>query len=114
MHRLCLSLLLLCSACGSSPVIEPVTDGRLLPAEFVNDQVFLVAHRNDGETLRFFTDSGGGWNAISEDAVARLGLEADESINESPAIRFPEFPEASIPRPPIDNPMEGKLFVVAS
>ena len=37
-----------------------------LPSEFKNDLIYLKPKLTDGTTITFFTDTGGGWNAISK------------------------------------------------
>ena len=46
----------------------------MLPARFEHDRVLLEANAPDGSTVRFYTDSGGGFNAIGAEAAKRLGL----------------------------------------
>ena len=38
-----------------------------LPSEFKNNLIYLKPKLADGTTLTFFTDTGGGWNAISRE-----------------------------------------------
>lgn len=47
---------------------------QVLPARFEHDRVLLEANAPDGSTVRFYTDSGGGFNAIGAEAAKRLGL----------------------------------------
>jgi hypothetical protein len=94
---------------------------RVIPAEFRNDRVFLVARSNGQPVLTFFTDTGGGWNAISSSAASRLGLGTIGSIeneegNGPPRYSLVAFPavvmDAGLPPPKIDRSMKGGLVVV--
>lgn len=38
-----------------------------LPSKFENNLIYLNPKLNDGTTVLFFTDTGGGWNAISKE-----------------------------------------------
>jgi len=73
-----------------------------IPAEFVRDQV-IVTPAIDGRTLRFFTDTGGGWNALSSGTAASLGLDIESVEGGEDASQFVAFPtfdaDASIPAP---------------
>jgi len=88
---------------------------EIVPAEFIGDRVFATPTTADGTVLRFFTDTGGGWNAIAEDVAERLGLERADKANGSEQ-RFVEFPRFDggkpIPRPP-PYYADGNLVVVA-
>ena len=87
-----------------------------LPAEFDHNRIRLVVRADDGSTLKFYTDSGGGFNAISRPVVDRLKLasagqvEADgESL---PLVEFPAFvSRAGVPAPLPDDWLHGKLAV---
>ncbi len=67
-----------------------------IPTQFVHNRIYVVAPAPDGSTLRLYTDTGGGWNAISKDDVARLILpivgeaESDDGTK-LPLIDFPDF-----------------------
>jgi len=52
----------------------PLAQAEDIPAEFVRDRIFVVVNGPDGKPVRFFTDTGGGWNAISEGTQRRLKL----------------------------------------
>lgn len=80
-----------------------------VPAEFMHDQVW-VTPRIGGETLRFFTDTGGGWNAIADTRVDRLGLPRT-AAGEGEVVDWPAFDaDASIPAAP-GYFMDGRLAV---
>lgn len=62
------------------PRKEVELSGVTLPAEFLNDQIFLTPVTTNGETLTFFTDTGGGYNALSEEARLRAALAHAEPL----------------------------------
>jgi hypothetical protein len=84
---------------GASPDGAPLA----LPASFVDDLIFVRPVTRDGHSLRLFTDSGGGSQALYEDAVRRLGApvyllsDADEPLSTTP---IPDWrPDKAIPPP---------------
>ncbi|MCB1552713.1 MAG: hypothetical protein KDJ14_02800 [Xanthomonadales bacterium] len=81
----------------------------VVPAEFVHDQVWVTPTLN-GERLRFFTDTGGGWNAIGAQLVKRLEMPV-ETGGEVELVAWPAFdPRQSIPAAPAYF-MGGRLAV---
>lgn len=85
-----------------------------LPAEFLHDQVWLLP-RVDGRELRLFTDTGGGFNALSADVAGRLGLATEAVEADGQAMQlapFPRFDEGHglPPAPPYF--MGGRVAVV--
>lgn len=84
-------------------------DRAQVPAEFIHDQVWVTPMLG-GERLRLFTDTGGGWNAISDALVQRLAL-AREPSESGELVAWPAFDEdASIPAAP-PHFMGGRLAV---
>src|SRR5688572_22122250 len=85
-----------------------------LPAEFVHDQIWL-APRVEGRELRFFTDTGGGWNAIAERVVDELGLPAETMAIDGDTATLVDFPRFDaghgLPAAP-PHFMQGRLMVV--
>lgn len=83
-----------------------------LPADFVHDQIWLTP-RVEGRELRFFTDTGGGWNAISGQAVKELAL-ATETIDvdgrQTNLVAYPDF-DAGHSIPGSQHFMQGRLMV---
>ena len=83
-----------------------------LPAEFDHNRIRLVVHADDGSPLKFYTDSGGGFNAISQPVVDRLKLAPagkTEGDGESfPLVEFPAFVvKAGVPAPLPDDWLHG-------
>lgn len=84
-----------------------------VPASFEHHRVILTPTL-DGRTLRFYTDTGGGPNALAESVVAELGMEPREIEGQGEPLRVVAFPrfdaEASIPAPP-PYFLDGQLMV---
>jgi hypothetical protein len=100
--------LLLSLALASGAAAEPV------PAEFLHDQVWLMP-KVEGQTLRFFTDTGGGFNAISQAVAERLGLVAETVEVDGRPMQLTGFPDFdaghALPAAP-EYFMDGRLAVV--
>jgi hypothetical protein len=80
-----------------------------VPAEFRHDQVW-VTPRLQGERLRFFTDTGGGFNAIADRVAERAGMPR-ETLDDGELVAWPRFDEgAGIPPAP-RHFMDGRLAV---
>lgn len=92
-----------------------VTAEHILPTEFENNRIILVPKLSDGKTIRFYTDTGGGWNAISQELHHQYNWPEITKIADGEQFiltRMPEFQEGSkIPLGGINNFMEGHLFV---
>lgn len=114
MRRSChlLPMLIALSAQTSLAASRPDT-GTDVPSQFVHDQVW-VTPRLGGNELRFFTDTGGGWNALSIGIARRHGMKMVEERSDSEMVRlvpFPEFDEGfGIPQPPAHF-MAGRLMI---
>jgi hypothetical protein len=100
--------LLLSLALATGAAAEPV------PAEFLHDQVWLTP-KVDGKALRFFTDTGGGFNAISQAAAERLGLATETVDADGRPMKLAPFPAFDaghgLPAAP-KYFMQGRLAVV--
>lgn len=83
-----------------------------VPAEFLHDRVWLTP-RLGGEQLRFFTDTGGGYNAISNDVVARLGLPT-HAAKDLEVVAWPRFDDGFAPPAPPAHFLDGRLVVDAA
>lgn len=96
-------LALMASPAGAQPV----------PAQFVHDQIWLTP-KVEGRELRFFTDTGGGWNAIAKDVVQELGLvveNVDVDGETAALVDYPPFDAGhGLPAAP-DHFMQGRLMV---
>lgn len=87
-----------------------------VPVEFVDHRVFLVAKEADGSTLRFYTDSGGGWNAVSAGTAKRLALKSlgdiDGDEGKAHVVAYPpSLLAAGVPTPVDTAVFNGGLIV---
>lgn len=85
-----------------------------VPARFVGNRVIADAVTASGDTLRFFTDTGGGTAILYPQAVARLALPVDsvQADGETNAITgFPPLAAGSaFPLP--GGPFAGRLLII--
>ena len=90
----------------STPLLA--VERQPVPAEFLHDQVWVTPTLK-GERLRFFTDTGGGWNAIAAPLVERLAMPR-ESVEGGDLVPWPAFDEAAaIPVGAIEGPLRSRL-----
>lgn len=87
-----------------------------LPAQFDHDRIHLTVTAPDQSSVRFYTDSGGGWNAIGRAASERLRLRPTDHIEDDggkfDVVDFPAWlAGAGIPAPSVDTPLKGRLAV---
>ena len=87
----------------------------VLPAKFENNQIFLVPTLPDNTQIRFFTDTGGGFNAISKELYEIYKWPTLVKIDGKDKVvlsAMPNFQEGkSIPMGGTNNFMEGHLFI---
>jgi hypothetical protein len=93
------------------------TTKQVLPSEFRHDLIYLTPLLQDGSKVTFYTDSGGGFNAISNTVVAKQGWPTQElRVEEGETAQLVDFPvfaaKASIPPPVRDEVLQGRLFSV--
>lgn len=99
--------ILMASSLVSAPLLA--VERQPVPAEFLHDQVWVTPSVK-GERLRFFTDTGGGWNAIAAPLVERLAMPR-EAVEGGELVPWPAFDDgATIPQPP-PHFMGGRLAV---
>lgn len=96
-----------------------VLAAEILPAQFEHNRVFVSATAPDGEEVLFYTDTGGGFNAVTESVTAGYSLAHRGSVEsengELELVHFPAFLEESgIPSPAPDRWLDGNLAVVSS
>ena len=114
-----LTLLLIAALTASAERVDTASPQQreVLPTEFRHDRVFVVP-RFKGKKIEFFTDTGGGWNAISRGMVEKLDavietIEDDEGGSLA-LIAFPKFDDQyAIPAPDPAYFMKGRLRVAA-
>lgn len=87
-----------------------------LPAQFDHDRIRLSVKAPDQSTLRFYTDSGGGWNAITKTASDRLKLRTVGQVEvDEEKVGVVDFPvwlvRAGLPRPLPEPWFKGRLVV---
>lgn len=102
-----LCIVTLCASATADPV----------PVEYQHDRIFIRTEAPDGSVVRFLTDSGGGFNAVTESMAHRLSLTEVNTVTvngkERPLVEFPKFLEmAGIPRPAAERWLQGGLVVV--
>lgn len=94
----------------------PAPARQAVAADFEHGRIFVQLH-SSGRTLRLFTDTGGGWNAISARAAADLGLQPEEVTVSDGELRLVAFPPPDASHPfPVPGPqfMQGRLHVVTT
>lgn len=77
---------------------------RPLPAHFSANRIYVHPVTTSGDTLRFYTDTGGG-NLMVKPVVERIDLPTPDTVvaqgRPTPLAKLPDFrPAASIPSPP--------------
>lgn len=88
-----------------------------LPAQFEHGRIHLTVTAPDQSSVRFYTDSGGGWNAIGKTVSVRMRLpvvdQFDDDGKKVDLVDFPaSFARAGIPAPSSDEPwLKGRLAV---
>jgi len=98
-------------------VQQSLPNFKSLPAQFVADRIFVVPKTLSGEKISFYTDTGGGWNAIRKSEAERLELKTQaQTSGESGTLALVDFPsfsdEAAIPKPSERYWQQGRLVVV--
>lgn len=87
-----------------------------LPSKFENNLIYLNPKLNDGTTVLFFTDTGGGWNAISKELSDKYQwkLESRQAGNDTIEVtEMPSFDKSAwIPKAGLNNWWAGQLQVV--
>ncbi len=87
-----------------------------LPARYEEGRWFVAPQTAQGETLLFYTDSGGGANMLFAPVALRLSLPRETVEADGQKVEVVAFPPlsaaASIPLPTPQAPFGGKLLVV--
>lgn len=104
MRLLPLLWLLSLSLAGCQPTAPADGPNRVvLPTAFLADRVYVTPITAAGDTLRFFTDTGGGMSFVYPGVAARFGLRADTTTPRT-AYQLPSFQRgAGIPAPSVDG-----------
>lgn len=94
---------------GTSAEVVP------LPVKYASDRFYVVAVTVVGDTLLFYTDTGGGANMIYEGAVDRLGVETERLDIGNDSVEVVSMPplskESAIPSPSALPPFGDRLLV---
>jgi len=110
-----LNKLLLIILAFSTVSLSLLAKGRLLPAKFENNQIYLLPTLLDNKQIKFFTDTGGGWNVISKELQQNYKFKTITKKSENGNYTLSEMPHfiqgKSIPTGGINNFMEGYLFI---
>ena len=114
--------LLAAASAGGAPALaqeRPVpAGGRVVevPATFVADRVWVRPVTASGDTLAFYTDTGGGANMLYEPALARIGAATREvAMGDDRAVLalWPEWSEGAwIPEPGDTTRFSGRDLLV--
>lgn len=89
------------------------TSGAVLPTDFVHDRIWLIP-RLHGQELRFFTDTGGGWNAVSTQAASKHQLDTVEVEADGTTRQLAAWPvfDAGFAIPPAPRHFMGGRLIV--
>jgi hypothetical protein len=105
LHGAALLPVLLGTGCAERREPDPFAATRVLPTRYSAGRFLVRPVTGSGDTLTFFTDTGGGL-FVYADVGRRSGFEAD-----SEGVRLPSFaPGQGIPEP-LGSP-DGRLFVM--
>jgi len=87
-----------------------------IPTKFKANRIIVTPVTVSGDTLSFYTDTGGGVNMVWPSAVKKLGLDTTQRQMRGQAITLaslPDFlPEAEIPFPPTSSSTFGEKLAV--
>ena len=92
------------------------SNAQVIPTQFERDRIFVTATAPDRSPLRFYTDTGGGWNAVGKSTADRLRPRPSGQIevegSQRPLVDFPSFlAKAGVPAPMKDPWLRGRLVV---
>lgn len=97
-------------------VLSTIAFAKELPSQFQDNLIYLTPKLKDGTSLQVFTDTGGGWNAISKELSDKYEWPLYEKQSDKSLIHVTDMPEfsddASIPPAGLNNWWQGKLQVV--
>ena len=97
-------------------VLSTIAFAKEIPSQFQDNLIYLTPKLKDGTSLQIFTDTGGGWNAISKELSDKYEWPLYEKRGDKSLIYVTDMPEfsndASIPPAGFNNWWQGKLQVV--
>jgi hypothetical protein len=116
---LCALILALCAlpapAHGAEPPAGPPPPVEI-PTRYDEHRWLVAPVTKGGETLLFYTDSGGGWNMLLAPAADRLGLPREKAEVEGRTMETVAWgdlaPGSPIPGPISASPGNGRLIVM--
>lgn len=84
-----------------------------VPARFQSDRIFVLGVTAAGDTVSFYTDTGGGANMLYQAIATRLGLPVDTVRQGNESARLVNWPVGStLPAPSPEAPFAGRLMVM--
>lgn len=93
----------------------PVADTILLPAVFRENRIYVRPVTPKGDTLVFYTDTGGGVNMLFEPVAERLGLPRKRVPGPRDSVTIVDWPlmaeDAAIPLPAVEGPFGPGLWL---
>lgn len=102
--------------CFWALLVSNTAVAKELPSQFENNLIYLTPKLKDGRRLRIYTDTGGGFNAISKELSEEYGWELSEQEDDDGVIEMADMPQfsdsASVPLAGLNNALRGKLVVV--
>ena len=97
-------------------MLSQATFSKELPSAFHSNLIYLKPKLEDGTVLKIFTDTGGGWNAISKELTEKHKWPLYERQGDRDLIYVTDMPvfakDSSIPLASLSNWWQGKLQVV--
>jgi hypothetical protein len=107
-------------ALALSPAPFPMPAGAsadtvLVPALFRENRIYVRPVTPKGDTLMFYTDTGGGVNMLFEPVAERLGLPRRRVAGPQDSVTVVDWPAmadgAAIPLPVLDGPFGPGLWL---
>lgn len=117
-----LSTLLPCAALGVLPdsplgaqAPGAAIDTVVLPADFRENRIYVRPVTPRGDTLVFYTDTGGGINMLYDSTAERLGVTVRRVAGPRDSVTVADWPSmadgAAIPLPAVEGPFGPGLWV---
>ena len=103
-----------CQSVGLDRVLTGVS-AKSLPVNFVNNLIVVTPVTVHGDTLRLYTDTGGGTEMIYPETVDKIEFEVFYDVQDGDSTKIVAFPpfksEASIPLPNLFSSYGQFLYV---
>jgi hypothetical protein len=95
--------------------MAPWLSARELPSEFREGLIYLTPTLKDGRQMRFFTDTGGGWNAIASELGDKYGWPVHQREKRDGTAKLTDMPAfrqgLGIPMAGLNNWLGGLLML---